>query len=94
MADLQQSLRQTERAVEAVQVWTSHGKTALSHYGVLQGERDELRNGVDRMRDELRSLQRSNSLLIRRKQQWSVLPSLTLCSVLTSSLTGWRWPHK
>ena len=35
-----------------------------------QGERDGLREGVDRMRDELISLKRSNSLLARRKQQW------------------------
>ena len=40
---------------------------------VCQGERDELREGVGRIQDELLSLRKSNSLLARRKQQWSVL---------------------
>jgi hypothetical protein len=37
---------------------------------MVQGERDDLREGVEKMEDELVSLQRSNSLLARRKQQW------------------------
>ena len=56
MAELQETLRQTEEAVQAV-----------------QGERDELKEGVGRMRDELLSLRKSNSLLATQKQQWSVM---------------------
>ncbi|CAI8034719.1 hypothetical protein GBAR_LOCUS19517, partial [Geodia barretti] len=60
VAELEESLRQAEEAVQAV-----------------QGERDDLREGVEKMKDELVSLQRSNSLLARRKQQWMEVASQT-----------------
>jgi chromosome segregation ATPase len=44
---------------------------------MVQGERDDLREGVEKMEDELVSLQRSNSLLARRKQQWMEVASQT-----------------